>query len=109
MSLQPQVCYLIPEETACVARAAFPKGNIFVRMRDELGPIYADQAFAAVTQIKKLPSRRGYGLNDPTFILVEGVVQRNGTVVNVLATRIHPLTTEAIPSNSRQDYAQNAC
>jgi transposase len=48
MSLQPQVCYLIPEETARVARAAFPKGNIFMRMRDELDPIYADQAFAAL-------------------------------------------------------------
>jgi len=48
MSLQPQVCYLIPEETARVARAAFPKGNIFMRMRDELGPIYADQTFASL-------------------------------------------------------------
>src|SRR5215510_2331121 len=48
MSLQPQVCYLIPEETARVARAAFPKGNIFMRMRDQLGPIYADAAFAAL-------------------------------------------------------------
>jgi len=48
MSLQPQVCYLIPEETARVARAAFAKGNIFMRMRDELGPIYADQTFAAL-------------------------------------------------------------
>src|SRR5919206_358684 len=48
MSLQPQVCYLIPEQTARVARAAFPKGNIFMRMRDELGPIYTDQAFAAL-------------------------------------------------------------
>jgi transposase len=48
MSLQPQVCYLIPEETARIARAAFPKGNIFMRMRDELGPIYADQTFATL-------------------------------------------------------------
>jgi len=48
MSLQPQACYLIPEETARVARAAFPKGNIFMRMRDELGPIYADLTFAAL-------------------------------------------------------------
>ena len=47
MSLQPQVCDLIPEETACVARAAFPKGT-FMRMRDDLGSIYADQAFAAL-------------------------------------------------------------
>jgi hypothetical protein len=27
MSLQPQAVYLVPEDTARVARAAFPKGN----------------------------------------------------------------------------------
>ncbi len=29
MSLRPQVVYLVPEETARVARAAFPKGNVY--------------------------------------------------------------------------------
>ena len=29
----------IPEETARVARAAFPKGNRYMTMRDELGVI----------------------------------------------------------------------
>jgi transposase len=48
MSLQPQLFYLIPEETARVAQAAFPKGNIYMRMRDQLGPIYADQLFASL-------------------------------------------------------------
>jgi hypothetical protein len=71
-------------------------------------PAYVAALPAIVTQIKKPPSRRGYGFNDPTFILVEGIVQRDGNVVNVLATRIHPLINEAIPSNSRQDYAPNA-
>ena len=27
----------VPEETAQVARAAFPKGNVCMRMRDEIG------------------------------------------------------------------------
>ena len=35
MSLQPQVVYLVPEETARVARAAFPKGHPCLRLRDE--------------------------------------------------------------------------
>ena len=47
MSLRPQVTYLVPEETARVARAAFPKGtNLYMRMRDQLGSIFDDQQFA---------------------------------------------------------------
>jgi transposase len=46
MSLQPQTKYPIPEETQQVARAAFPKGNPYMRMRDELGEIYTDELFA---------------------------------------------------------------
>src|SRR6266700_1175635 len=36
----------VPEVTACVARAAFPHGNIVMQLRDELGTIYTDEAFA---------------------------------------------------------------
>lgn len=36
----------IPEDTARVARQAFPKGNVYMRMRDELGPLYRDSEFA---------------------------------------------------------------
>src|SRR5436309_1806587 len=48
MSLQPQAVYAVPEETARVARAAFPKGNTYLRMHDELGRLYADRDFAAL-------------------------------------------------------------
>ena len=46
MSLDPQSTYPIPEDTQRVARAAFPKGNLYMRMRDELGEIYQDASFA---------------------------------------------------------------
>src|SRR5438105_116682 len=46
MSLHPQVLCPIPEETARVARAAYPKGNVYLRIRDELGTIYKDESFA---------------------------------------------------------------
>src|SRR6266545_3526261 len=46
MSLHAQIFYLIPEHTVEVARAAFPKGNPYMRMRDELGPIYTNPEFA---------------------------------------------------------------
>src|SRR5712692_9377608 len=48
MTLQPQNELSIPEETARVARAAYPKGNIYIKMRDVLGTIYQDESFAHV-------------------------------------------------------------
>jgi len=36
----------IPEETARIAKAAFPKGNPYLKMRDELGILYQDSEFA---------------------------------------------------------------
>lgn len=46
MTLQPQPVQPVPEETAKVARAAFPKGNVYLQLRDELGNIYDDEFFA---------------------------------------------------------------
>jgi len=37
---------VIPEETVRVAKAAFPKGNVYIKMRDELGVLYQDSQFA---------------------------------------------------------------
>src|SRR5919112_2853467 len=36
----------VPAETARVARAAFPKGNPYLTLRDDLGPVFADRDFA---------------------------------------------------------------
>ena len=36
----------VPEQTARVAQMAFPKGNVYIWMRDELGQIYLDSDFA---------------------------------------------------------------
>jgi transposase len=46
MSLKPTLIQPVPEETARVARAAFRKGNPLLRLRDELGAIFADADFA---------------------------------------------------------------
>ncbi len=42
MSLPAPLCDIIPEQTIQVARAAFPKGNPYLRMRDALGPLYTN-------------------------------------------------------------------
>jgi transposase len=46
MSLNPCSIEPVPEETARVARAAFPKGNRYMTMRDVLGIIYTNDQFA---------------------------------------------------------------
>ena len=46
MSLHPQDFSVVPEETVRVARAAFPKGNPYMTLRDELGVVYEDRVFA---------------------------------------------------------------
>src|SRR6266487_4296156 len=46
MTLHPQSDFSLPEETMRVAQAAYPKGNLYMKMRDAIGTIYQDQAFA---------------------------------------------------------------
>ncbi len=46
MSLKPTPMQPVPKETVIVARAAFPKGNPYLTLRDELGPIFRDEDFA---------------------------------------------------------------
>lgn len=46
MSLKPSIIEPVPEETARIARAAFPKGNLYISMRDELGIAFSDADFA---------------------------------------------------------------
>jgi transposase len=77
MSIHPQPIAPIPEDTARVARAAFPKGNLYMKMRDELGTIYQDQQFAP------LFSTRGQSAEAPwrvalvcVFQFIEGLSDR---------------------------------
>ena len=46
--LRPQSPPIVPEETRRVARAAFPKGTLCLRIADALGPVYQDGQFAAL-------------------------------------------------------------
>ncbi len=48
MSLHPQDPPKVPDETRRVARAAFPKGTLCLRIADALGPVYRDGQFAAL-------------------------------------------------------------
>jgi transposase len=46
MSLKPSLIKPVPELTARIAHTAFPKGNPYLKLRDELGTLYDDEDFA---------------------------------------------------------------
>src|SRR5215467_3043481 len=48
MSLHPHVIAPVPDETARVVHAAFPKGHPSLMLRDTLGTIFQDEDFAAL-------------------------------------------------------------
>jgi transposase len=48
MSLHPQPMTPVPEQTARVAHAAFPKGHPYLTLRDHLGTIFQDEDFATL-------------------------------------------------------------
>jgi transposase len=56
MSLHPEAIYLVPEDTQRVARAAFPRGNLYMQVADRLGNIYHDAQFAALFPTRGQPA-----------------------------------------------------
>lgn len=56
MSLRPQTVPPVPEETARLARAAFPKGNIYLQIRDEIGVLFEDVDFADLFPTRGQPA-----------------------------------------------------
>ncbi|MCX4821256.1 IS1182 family transposase [Streptomyces sp. NBC_01142] len=56
MSLHGVELAEIPEETARVARAVFPKGCLAMRMRDVLGPVFADAQFEGLFPVRGRPA-----------------------------------------------------
>lgn len=59
MTLQIVEIGSIPEETVRIAKASFPHGNRYMRLRDMLGTIFDDREFA------DLFSRRGKPAETP--------------------------------------------
>ncbi len=77
MSLHPHPVGPVPEETARVARAAFPKGNRYMRMRDTIGVMYTDDAFAPVFSWRGQPAETPWRLALVTIMqYAEGLSDR---------------------------------
>src|SRR5579859_495012 len=77
MTLHSQNEILIPEETARVARAAYPKGNLYMKMRDALGTIYQDESFAHLFPPTGRPAEAPWRLAFITMVqFMEGLPDR---------------------------------
>jgi transposase len=55
MSMRPGALPEVPEQTAVVAQAAFRKGTLAMRVRDELGEVFCDGAFIDAFGIRGKP------------------------------------------------------
>ncbi len=69
MTLKPEDLGQIPDETIRVAKAAFPKGNPYLKLRDELQTIYMDEEFA------ELFAQRGQPAESPGRLAIVTVLQ----------------------------------
>jgi transposase len=50
--MRPKPIGHIPKDTARVAKAGFPKGNLYIQMRDVLGNIYDDEDFSELFEVR---------------------------------------------------------
>src|SRR5262244_4123429 len=77
MSLQPKPCYEAPEETARVARAAFPQGTLCTRIYDALGTIFQDADFVSIFPPQGQPAESPVRLALTTILqFAEGLSDR---------------------------------
>ena len=77
MSLHPQKIASIPSDTIRVAQSAFPKGNIYLKMRDELGVFYDDNCFSTLFSLQGKPALAPWRLALITIMqFVEGLTDR---------------------------------
>jgi transposase len=62
MSLHSQPVGPVPDDTARVARAVFPRGNFCLRLRDELGTLFSDEDFTALFPTRGQPAEAPWRL-----------------------------------------------
>ncbi|GHO47460.1 transposase [Ktedonospora formicarum] len=87
MSMHPQPIPALPEETVRVAHAVLPKGNVWLRMRDELGTLYEDTDFQDLFPSRGQPAQAPWRLALVTLMqYAEGLTDRQAA--DAVRTRI---------------------
>ncbi len=62
MSMRPMRKHGVPEATAQLAQAVFPKGNVYMAMHDNLGGIYEDEQFVDLFGVRGNPAEAPWRL-----------------------------------------------
>jgi len=87
MSLNSSPIEPVPEETARVARAIFPKGNRYLLLRDTLGTLFTDALFADLFPTRGQPALAPWRLALVTLVqYIEGLPDRQAA--EAVRTRI---------------------
>lgn len=82
MSLHPQTDYAVPAETAKVARAIFPKGNLCITMADRLSCFLCDRDFSALFSSQGQPGASPLRLALVTILqYIEGLTDRQALLL----------------------------
>jgi transposase len=68
MTIQPHNRREIPEQTQLIARQVFPKGNVYLQLRDEFGELYEDAQF--VDLFCATSGQRGYSPGQLALVIV---------------------------------------
>jgi transposase len=77
MCLHPRSVDPVPEETARIARAAFPKGTVYMTMKDALGEVFEDEDFAHLFPSRGQPAMAPWRLALVTIMqFAEGLSDR---------------------------------
>ena len=102
MSLRIEAIPVVPEETARVAQAAFPKDNLYLKMRDELGVFYSDADFADLFPTRGQPAFSPWRLALVTVMqFIEGLSDRQAAeAVNTSAQFSCCLSTKCCQRSS---------
>ena len=80
MTLHPKNHWDVPKQTAQVAYASFPKGNIYMKMHDELGNIYTDKDFQDL-----FPARCGQSAISPASLALITIMQFSEGLTDIQA------------------------
>lgn len=62
MSLKPTTPEEIPAQTVAVAQAAFPQGNLYIKLRDEFETLFQDEQFVALYPKRGQPAEAPWRL-----------------------------------------------
>jgi len=86
MSMRPVGLPEVPEQTVMVARAAFPKGSLAIRVRDRLAEVFADEPFAEAFGVRGAPGLSPGALSLVTVLqFAEDLTDRQAAAMAVRA------------------------